>query len=163
VQGYGVVREVEDGEVIPLCDAQGRQAGTITTLGCDFGDSCHLLDLGGVRVLNTNDCSFDGALGFAAVLSKVGADTGPVDLLVSQFSYANWVGNPDEGELRKNLAEHKLELLQRQVDVVKPLHTFPCASFIVFAHDENKYLNDHISDVGKVCRRLKDFGRSRSS
>jgi hypothetical protein len=73
-----VVREVEDGEVIPLCDAQGRQAGTITTLGCDFGDSCHLLDLGGVRVLNTNDCSFDGALGFAAVRPKLVRTPGPL-------------------------------------------------------------------------------------
>lgn len=161
-QGYGAVLKVEDGAAIPLSDARGNVAGTITTVGCDFGDSCHLLELGGVRALNTNDCDFVGAAGFAGVLAKPGADTAPVDLLVSQFSYANWVGNPDEGVLRQNLAAHKLELLDRQVAVAKPLHTFPCASFIVFAHEENLYLNDHINDhindVAKVCTRFKEVG-----
>jgi UDP-MurNAc hydroxylase len=157
-QGYREVLEVEDGAATPLCNEQGVQEGTITTVGCGFGDSCHLLDLGGVRVLNSNDCSFDGATGFAAVLAKLGADSAPVDLLVSQFSYANWAGNPNESELRQNLAAHKLELLDNQVALAKPLHTFPCASFIIFAHEENRYLNDHINDVGEVCVRLKERG-----
>lgn len=74
--------------------------------------------------------------------------------VIKVFGYANWVGNPDEGALRQNLAAHKLELLDRQVAVAKPLHRFPCASFIVFAHEENRYIND----VGMVCTRLKEGG-----
>jgi UDP-MurNAc hydroxylase len=157
-QGYGAVLEVEDGAAVALCNVQGEQAGSIVTLSCDNGDSCHLLDLGGIRILNTNDCAFDGPAEFAAALNKLGADQAPVDVLVCQFSYANWVGNPDEGVLRKELAARKLELLDRQVAIAKPRHTFPCASFIVFAHEENNYLNDHINDVGKVCARLSDRG-----
>jgi UDP-MurNAc hydroxylase len=157
-QGYGAVLEVEDGASIALSNPSGEHVGSIVTVACGTGDSCHLLDLGGIRMLNTNDCAFDGAAGFAAVLTKLGADQAPIDLLISQFSYANWVGNPDEGVLRQNLAEHKLELLDRQVEVARPRHVFPCASFIVFAHQENHYLNDHINDVGKVCARLASRG-----
>ena len=157
-QGYGSVLEVQDGAVVSLSNEHEEQVGIIVTVACGIGDSCHLLELGGIRMLNTNDCAFDSAAGFASVLTKLGADRAPIDLLISQFSYANWVGNPDEGLLRKNLAEHKLELLDRQVEVAKPRHVFPCASFIVFAHEENHYLNDHINDVGKVCARLSSGG-----
>jgi UDP-MurNAc hydroxylase len=44
-QGYGAVVEAEDGVAIPLCNAGGDAAGTLTTVACDFGDSCHLLEL----------------------------------------------------------------------------------------------------------------------
>jgi UDP-MurNAc hydroxylase len=157
-QGYRAVLEVEDGCAVSLLNAVSEQAGSITTVACDFGDSCHLLDLGGVRILNTNDCAFDGAAGFAAVFAKLSADFAPVDLLLTQFSYANWAGNPDEGDVRERLAAHKLELLDMQVVVAKPRFTFPCASYIVFAHEENTYLNDHINDVGTVCARLDSQG-----
>jgi UDP-MurNAc hydroxylase len=154
-QGYGDVIEVEDGRAVPLTNAAGEQAGTITTLSCAMGDSAHLVELGGVRILNTNDCSFDGPTGFKAALSKLGADAGPIDLLISQYSYANWVGNPEDVAERKAFAEHKLDLLWEQVELAKPKYVFPCASFIVFAHEENLYLNDCINDLGDVCARLE--------
>jgi UDP-MurNAc hydroxylase len=157
-QGYGKVIEAEDGVVVPLQNTAGKPAGSITTVACGMGDSCHLLKLGDIRILNTNDCAYGGPEEFLGVLEKLGATTAPIDLLLSQFSYANWIGNPDESELRKKFAEHKLELLDQQIVVAKPRHTFPCASFIVFAHEENAYLNDHSNDAGIVCERLIELG-----
>lgn len=155
-QGYREVIEVEDGLAVPLRNADGIEAGSITTLACAMGDSTHLLELGGVRILNTNDCSFDGPTGFSAALSRLGADRVPIDLLITQYSYANWVGNPEEVAERKAFAEHKLDLLWEQVALAKPKFVFPCASYIVFAHEENLYLNDCINDLGDVCRRLEE-------
>ncbi len=157
-QGYRKVVEADDGNIVPLRSDSGERAGSITTVACGMGDSCHLLEIGGARILNTNDCAFDGPKEFAAVLKKLGAQSAPIDLLLSQFSYANWIGNPNEGEQRKKFAEHKLELFDQQVEVSKPRHTFPCASFIAFAHEENAYLNDHSTDAGIVCERLKGLG-----
>jgi UDP-MurNAc hydroxylase len=157
-QGYREVIEVEDGLAVTLKNEGGESAGTITTLACAMGDSIHLLDLGGIRMLNTNDASFDGPTGFSAALARVGAsgpDAAPIDLLISQYSYANWVGNPEDVAERKAFAEHKLDLLWEQVALAKPKHMFPCASFIVFAHEENLYLNDCINDLGEVCTGLE--------
>ena len=157
-QGYGSVLEVHDGVPVSLTNASGDVAGSLSTLSCAFGDSCHLLDLGGIRILNTNDCSFEGQTGFTAALKQLGATSERIDLLITQFSYANWVGNPDEVTVRQAFAEHKLDLLWEQVKVANPRHVFPCASYIVFGHEENIYLNDCINDLGAVCEGARERG-----
>jgi UDP-MurNAc hydroxylase len=161
-QGYKEVIEVLDASPVPLVGADGLTVGRLATLACAMGDSCHLLELDGpdgpIRLLNTNDASYDGPTGFAAALQQLGADTAPIDVLISQYSYANWIGNPDEYAERKAFAEHKLDLLWMQVASAKPKYMLPCASFIVFAHEENRYLNDAINDLGDVCDRLIEHG-----
>jgi len=62
---------------------------TLTTVPAKDGDSCHLLDLGGFRILNLNDCFYSSMAEVEDVMRAVGVAPGEVDLLATQFSYAN--------------------------------------------------------------------------
>lgn len=80
---------------------------------------------------------------------------GPIDVLLSQFSYACWVGNPDELESRREAGQRCLRQLSYQIDAFRPKYYIPSASFILFSHEENCYLNDSINRVDAVVQFLK--------
>ena len=58
----------------------------------DLLDSWMAVMADGKTFLNMNDCVFTEQKDLIAVKDCVGS----VDVLASQFSYANWVGNPDD-------------------------------------------------------------------
>ncbi len=157
-QGFKAVLEVDETQPTELKNRDGQTVGSITTLPWSMGDSCHLLTLGQIKVLNTNDCLFENADQFQTALNRLGAEGQSIDLLTSQFSYASWTGNPSERTERRDFARRKLDGLLRQVKVAQPKYVFPCASYVVFAHEENLYLNDEINDVGRVCAAIEPTG-----
>lgn len=108
-----------------------------------FFDSWLLMDTGAGKVLNVNDCVVDGE----GVAADIARHTGTVDLLLTQFSYANWIGNPPDVEMRRESAREKLERVRIQIETFQPAHTIPFASFVYFSHEENFYLNDAINTV----------------
>jgi hypothetical protein len=115
-------------------------------------DSWLLADARGTSILNLNDCSItDRAQAF-----RVRSVTGPIDVLFTQFSYANWVGNPNERQRRKDYAQELLGYVKTQIDVLQPRYVVPFASFIRFCHVENEYLNDEILPLGEVVRFITD-------
>jgi hypothetical protein len=101
-------------------------------------DSWLLTEIDGLRVLNTNDCE----LPTARSVEEVRRSTGAVHVLLTQFSYANRVGDVDERDKREAAAREKLERVRVQVEGLRPAHTVLFASFIYFSHEENAYLND---------------------
>ena len=119
------------------------------------GDSWLLLKSKDYTIFNTNDCGIRDKF----LADKLKQKVGPVDLLLTQFSYAYWAGNKDQQEFRRKVADDKLEGLKFQVDVFQPKIVIPIASFVWFCHEENFYLNDEVNRPQKVV----DFIRNRTS
>ncbi|MEG9438357.1 MBL fold metallo-hydrolase [Edaphobacter sp. HDX4] len=87
----------------------------------------------GMTVLNLNDCVISP--GHLAWIAK---HVGDVTILLTQFSFANWIGNHAD-ELGE--AERKVSDLQFRVKFLHPEITIPFASFIYFCNQENSWMN----------------------
>ncbi len=151
--GYTKVIEVNDGQRVEL----GGGASLTTSFARD-GDSCHLLDLGGFRVVNFNDCFYRSVAEVEDALRGLGATPGSVDLMATQFSYANWMGNPGESDRRQQAARRKLDHLELQAKVLRPKYVMPFASFVYFSHEENAYLNDSVNLPSRAVGRIRELG-----
>ncbi len=150
---YRKIHEVQDGERVEL----GEGVAITTSLARD-GDSCHLLELDGFRILNFNDCFYYSLSEVEDALRALKVTPGTVDLMATQFSYANWIGNPDEPERRRQLAKRKLDHLELQARAVQPKYVLPFASFVYFSHEENRYLNDSVNLPSFVASRVRGMG-----
>jgi UDP-MurNAc hydroxylase len=98
-----------------------------------------------------NDCVFPDK----RELLRISQEIGQIDVLLTQFSYANWVGNPENVESRRIAAEMKLEELARRVRVLRPKALIPAASYVWFSHEENCYMNVQVNKTGDVHRFAK--------
>jgi hypothetical protein len=85
-------------------------------------------------VLNLNDCVLS-----LRHLEDVRKLVGPVSLLFTQFSFANWIGNhrDEKGEVSRKLAE-----VRQRVNLFSPEATVAFASFVYFCNQENHWMND---------------------
>jgi UDP-MurNAc hydroxylase len=106
-------------------------------------DSWNLFVSEDTKILNLNDCivKTDGDL--RALKKRVGH----VDVLLTQFSYAGWVGDPNNKTLRENAAKRRLDVVRKQLGHLEPRYVIPFASFVRFCHEENCYLNDSINRI----------------
>lgn len=116
---------------------------SITVFPCGGGDSYSLVQSGRRSILNLNSCPLATAAACKAVKASIAALTARIDVLLTQFGYANWVGNPCEPGLRRRAAAEKRQRISLQMDVFKPALTIPFASFASFSSTENNYLNDY--------------------
>ena len=121
-------------------------------------DSWLLYETSDFKLLNINDCVISNR----KLCESVKKTTGEVDVLMSQFSYANWKGNPDDVTIREKSAREKLNRIKIQADVFKPKYTIPFASFVYFSHDENKYMNDSINTISTAHQYINDNTDSES-
>ena len=121
-------------------------------------DSWLLYETSDFKLLNINDCVISNR----KLCESVKKTTGEVDVLMSQFSYANWKGNPDDIKIREKSAREKLNRIKIQADVFKPKYTIPFASFVYFSHDENKYMNDSINTISTAHQYINDNTDSES-
>lgn len=115
---------------------------SITVFPHGGGDSWCLVNSGGRRVLNLNDCALLNADMCNAVKRQLDRLCDRIDLLLTQFGYANWVGNPFQPELRRAAADEKIDRIALQMAIFKPRITVPFASFVAFASVDNCYMND---------------------
>jgi len=142
--------------VTELADRQPVTIGNVRLI-CgvsEFYDSwLHVGDESG-SVLNLNDC----AEGDEAELAAIGKLTGPIDMLLTQFSYAAWKGGRANAQFRIEAAQRKLETIATQVRVLQPRHVVPFASFVYFSNVENAYLNDHINRPADAGVAVADSG-----
>ena len=115
---------------------------SIATFPYAGGDSYSLTMLNEFSILNINDCVVDDEIGARRVLRNCNKYTRNIDLLLTQFGYANWVGNQDEVQMRKESAQEKLNRISLQVNSFKPKAVIPFASFVYFCDPENFHTND---------------------
>lgn len=110
-------------------------------------DSLSIFEVGDKTIINTNDCVLD-----KKKLNKIKKKTfiQKSDILFTQFSYASWIGNPKNRILRKEASNEKLDQIKSQIQFFRPKVTIPFASYIYFCHEENRYMNDEITNIEKV-------------
>ena len=150
-----------DRKVIDFCKKIGfgefceLKQNTFTEIGNNFrilcnaytyGDSYALIDVEGFKILNLNDCIVDTEKKAEEIFNTLGE----VDVLFTQFSYANKVGNENDIKLRENVALLKLKRIEYQNIYLKPKVIIPFASFVYFCHEENKYMNFGINNIQNV-------------
>ena len=136
-------------EVAELHKGQYYKLGNNFEVTCgysDEGDSWICYKAGGVAVLNTNDCGIRTQAEGGYISNKFPA----IDILLTQFSYAYWVGNTADVAFRQQVADDKLKWMKFQCDVFKPAVTIPIASYIYFCHEENYYMNDSVNTAEKT-------------
>jgi UDP-MurNAc hydroxylase len=104
-----------------------------------------------VSLLNLNDC----VLKFKKDIQYIKNRVGDVDLLFTQFSYANWTGNKEDEKSRIASANEKLDRIRLQVEMLSPKFVVPFASYVWFCHEENFYLNKNINTAEKAFKFIK--------
>jgi len=119
------------------------------------GDSYCLVLVNGYSILNMNDCVISTDAAAARVSSNCRKHTENIDLLLTQFGYANWIGNESEKGTRLKSAEEKLSSIKLQVEAFSPSYVIPFASFVYFCHPENFYMNDAQNSPKSVYDFLK--------
>jgi UDP-MurNAc hydroxylase len=100
-------------------------------------DSFLAIKEGNQTLLNLNDCVFNRKQ-YEYIYNAIGK----VDLLFTQFSFANWVGN-DSDEVGN--AAKKIEDIRIQLEIFKPKYAVPFASFVYFCNAENARMNEWIN------------------
>lgn len=159
-------QKTEDRKVLGFCEKLGFKTLELipnqwTDLGekfrvfcgqVPFFDSWLLTEVNGVRVLNLNDCVVSTENRAAGIFQQ----TGPVSVLLCQFSYANWTGNRDDSTAMQRAASERLERIGLAARVFKPEYIVPFASYIYFSHRENAYLNEFINTPGMVLEFIRE-------
>lgn len=113
------------------------------------GDSWAYLWTDNFRILNLNDCIVCTKKDAQLIKEQIGE----VDLLLTQFGYANKIGNENDISERLEAIDEKLVRIKNQETVFKPKFILPFASFVFFCHEENKYMNPPHS----IIRNVHDF------
>jgi hypothetical protein len=143
-QGFDV-REIKDFERISVTASEQFMVGRN-----GLYDSWSLFESGGRRILNLNDC----ILKTSGVLRDIRKRVGHIDVLLTQFSYAGWVGDRHKKSLHELAAKRRLGVVRTQIECLEPDYVVPFASFSWYSHEENAYLNasvNRIPDFLKVC------------
>jgi hypothetical protein len=131
--------------------ARECRAGVPMPLGPDMrivvfpysdGDSYCLIEAAGKTVLNLNDCVINTREQCDRVKAALDRFVPRIDVMFTQFGYANWAGNPDEPARHRSAALEKIERIALQVDTFAPALVVPFASFVYFCTPENAYLNE---------------------
>ncbi len=116
------------------------------------GDSYALFTVNKLKILNLNDCIVNTEFKAKSLKNKIGE----VDILFTQFGYANKIGNEKDTLLRKQASNEKLNRIFYQNKYLNPKIIVPFASFVYFSHEENKYMNDGINKIDVVYSYIKN-------
>jgi UDP-MurNAc hydroxylase len=141
-------------EVIELGDRETVEVGDVRmTCGASlvFDSWLHLTD-GADSVLNLNDCADEREW------PELRRELGPIDLLLTQFSYAAWKGGRGQPGFRAEAAQQKLEAIGAQVRTLGARRVVPFASLMWFSHEENAFLNDHVNRPDDAARAITAAG-----
>jgi UDP-MurNAc hydroxylase len=144
--GFGQVQELPLNQWVSLAPGFDILCNTWE----DTDDSWLLVKTPEQRILNINDCQVS-SLEQAEALR---AQTGDVDVLLTQFSISAWDGNPEDLERRQRGARAMLDRVVLQTKALNARHVIPFASFIWFCHEENDYMNECLVEPGVLVELL---------
>lgn len=146
------VRELPLHELVRLDDSVSVICGNHRHM-----DSWLLTEYDGKKILNINDCSIVST----EQAQRVARYTGTVDLLFTQFGYANWIGNPEHKSRREKAVADHLEYIRAQCSVFQPKWVVPFASFVRFSNVYNRYLNAEQATVHRAVEFIQKEGLAR--
>jgi L-ascorbate metabolism protein UlaG (beta-lactamase superfamily) len=133
--GFDVV-EVENGRYVHVTPSERFLIGRN-----GLYDSWSVFESGGKRILNLNDCIIKSERELRAIRKRIGH----IDALLTQFSYAGWVGNSQSKSLHEQAAQRRLDVVRTQLECLEPDFVIPFASFAWYSHEENAYLNASVN------------------
>ncbi|MCW3466059.1 MBL fold metallo-hydrolase [Chitinophaga nivalis] len=145
--GFGTVVEMETDKYYSLSANVQCKCNPFTD-----GDSWLYIKTDKYNLLNLNDCIICTPEDAKSIQAK----TGPVDILFTQFGYANKVGNTDDVKEREEASAEKLRRIAIQQQVFAPKAIIPFASYVYFCHEENKYMNNGMNRVDRVYDFITD-------
>jgi UDP-MurNAc hydroxylase len=134
--------EIDHLEKFQICENFNIQLGKVP-----FYDSWIHYEINEHSILNINDCVLENE----KVIYEIKKQINKLDVLFTQFSYANYI--PEEKQ--KYFAKKALEKIRIQDEVLKPMYIIPFASFIYFSHTENNNMNKNINTIEKTFEFLK--------
>ena len=134
------VQELRAQMRVMLKDGVAVTCGTV--LG---GDSWLFTETPDSTIFNANDCVGVDWKAISASLPR------PVDVLLTQFSYANWVGNPGDDQRMKHAASQKLGEMRSQLAAFLPRTLVPFASYVWFCRNDNFYMNEHVNSIATIA------------
>jgi len=143
-------KKMEFKEVVEMIPAKYYQLADDFACSCNHfteGDSWLHIKTNKHSILNLNDCSCGSTEDSQSILNQLKGD---VEVLVTQFGYANRIGNKDQTQLRKQASLEKLNSMKKQASVFRPKVIIPFASYIYFCHEDNNYMNDAINKIANV-------------
>lgn len=135
-QGFNVA-ECGEGQAVAL--GRGMQ---LTVFPVSDGGSWCAIRSGARTIVNLNDCPLATPDACRAARARLDKHSTRVDVMLTQFGYAGWVGNPDQPALHKAAAHERLTRMALQASHFKPRLLVPFASFALYAHPGNACLND---------------------
>ena len=125
---------------------------SITNVGnYSHHDSASLIKIDDIKILNLNDC----AINDSSQIEKLKKFVKKIDVLMMQFSYANWQGDKNNLEKMKNIANEIKKSLIEKCNIFKPDFFFPFASFVYFSHEENFFQNYYSNNISEICDEIK--------
>lgn len=116
-------------------------------------DSCLRLNLGGSSIMNVNDAAVSDS--DARLILR---DVGPSDVVLNQFSYAGYNGDPHPEQVLPAKAATVLDSMVRVHRGLGARTTIPFASFVRFCMSDNEALNRHVNTPRDVKRRFEREG-----
>jgi UDP-MurNAc hydroxylase len=155
-------QRTRDRKVVQYCeglafkDVVELPAGSWTSLSDDFhvmcqpeafDDSWLAIKAGDTVLLNLNDCFLNSDSELVRVRTQVRA---PIDVLLTQFSFASWAGNQGEDITAARAASDARKRVLRHTRNLEPKVVIPCASYVWFCHEENKHLNIGMNRVADI-------------
>lgn len=148
--GFGTVRELPPDRWYTL------SAGVDVMCGTVGDDSWLAVRTPDAVMLNVNDC----VLKTRERIETIARAVGRINVLFTQFSYAQWTGNPPDVDLRRRAAAEKYDRIRLQAEILQPEIIVPFASFVYFCHEQNFYLNDAMNAVEDVASYIEaDLGK----
>ena len=104
------------------------------------GDSFCEVIINEKRIVNLNDCIVRSHQSALSLLNRLKSSK-KIDILFTQFGYANWIGREQDIDLRKDSAKEKIQRIQIQNEIFQPIAIIPFASFVFFCKKDNFYMN----------------------
>lgn len=145
--GFNAVWELDDWQRTPLGN------GVFITVKTVDDDSLCLIETPHKVYLNTNDCVAHDA---NALHRDIAARIPQPDVLLTQFSFANWAGNPDQTEAMQALARQKVSQIETQLAIYRPKTLIPFASFVWFCRNDNFHLNRGSNRIWDIYRSFSE-------
>jgi hypothetical protein len=143
--------------VVELPDGRPLRIDAEVELYCrknGTADSWLGVTLGPHTVLNLNDCIFPDRRALEEIKQRYQS----VDVLLTQFGYAEKVGNVRDSELRAAESRKWRALLVEHTKALNATFVIPFASYKFFSHAENYYMNDGASTPRQVLAALAEAG-----
>jgi UDP-MurNAc hydroxylase len=156
-------QQTRDGRVVGFCRRLGFQIRELpdaervllspevfVTCGTANNDSWLFVETPEHTYFNANDVVGIDWAPIKAALKR------PVDVLLTQFSYASWVGNPGDDERMAAQAALKFQEMDQQIETFNPRILIPFASYVWFCREENFHLNAAANRIDRVYSRYED-------